>query len=319
MSFYLKPEYAGTAYRPSERTPENAYPRKSLQERGRRFYSPNQSRWLNRDPIGEDGGINLFILAANTPILRIDVVGLCDLSCCENACPKTHPRTHLALKRDDSRYCSGRKPMVRCYYPASKGSAFEMWCTINCKTKKGCGMPGQGDPDYAEWRQSLCCTRSKINQSRTKLTSKYHNAWRAWQRLGVKPDDLIPTPQGDEGPHASCKNSSADTLKYMDPTPPCWRCRTEARWKSVLGGVARADHQVIVCTSLPEDDSPQEHIVYDWWKQKRQPYLYLQFVAEWPNPGANPSGQGAIPITGAETDCETGAILGKDWPPKYLK
>ena len=76
MSFYLKPEYAGNAYRASERTPENAYPRKSLQERGLRFYSPGLGRWLSRDPIGEPGGINLYVFADNSPVARRDAIGL---------------------------------------------------------------------------------------------------------------------------------------------------------------------------------------------------------------------------------------------------
>jgi len=76
MSFYLKPEYAGNAYRASERTPENAYPRKSLQERGLRFYSPNLSRWLSRDPIGEKGGLGLYMFCANDSVAKHDARGL---------------------------------------------------------------------------------------------------------------------------------------------------------------------------------------------------------------------------------------------------
>jgi len=76
MSFYVKPEYAGNAYRASERTPENAYPRKSLQERGRRSYSPSLSRWLSRDPIGEEGGLNLHTFVGNDPVVFVDPLGL---------------------------------------------------------------------------------------------------------------------------------------------------------------------------------------------------------------------------------------------------
>jgi RHS repeat-associated protein len=41
-----------------------------------RFYDPNLQRWLNRDPIGERGGINLFEYADNTPMNTIDSLGL---------------------------------------------------------------------------------------------------------------------------------------------------------------------------------------------------------------------------------------------------
>lgn len=43
---------------------------------GFRFYEPNLQRWLNRDPIGEEGGINLYGFVANSPINTVDAFGL---------------------------------------------------------------------------------------------------------------------------------------------------------------------------------------------------------------------------------------------------
>jgi RHS repeat-associated protein len=39
---------------------------------GYRFYDPNWQRWLNRDPIGERGGMNLYRFCDNTPITSVD-------------------------------------------------------------------------------------------------------------------------------------------------------------------------------------------------------------------------------------------------------
>jgi hypothetical protein len=39
------------------------------------FYAPNLQRWVNRDPIGERGGINLFSFAKNMPSDRFDSLG----------------------------------------------------------------------------------------------------------------------------------------------------------------------------------------------------------------------------------------------------
>ena len=42
------------------------------------FYDPSLGRWLNRDPIEEEGGINLFVLVHNDPVNWVDSDGLAD-------------------------------------------------------------------------------------------------------------------------------------------------------------------------------------------------------------------------------------------------
>ena len=43
---------------------------------GYRFYHPALMRWLNRDPLEEEGGVNLYGFCANMPIKKIDFKGL---------------------------------------------------------------------------------------------------------------------------------------------------------------------------------------------------------------------------------------------------
>jgi len=43
---------------------------------GFRFYEPNLQRWLNRDPIGERGGINMYGFVKNNAVNLIDLWGL---------------------------------------------------------------------------------------------------------------------------------------------------------------------------------------------------------------------------------------------------
>ena len=45
---------------------------------GYRYYNPRQGRFINRDPIGEEGGINLYGFVDNNPVNAIDYLGLND-------------------------------------------------------------------------------------------------------------------------------------------------------------------------------------------------------------------------------------------------
>jgi hypothetical protein len=40
------------------------------------FYNPGPGRWINRDPIGEKGGANLYAFVGNSPVGEIDFIGL---------------------------------------------------------------------------------------------------------------------------------------------------------------------------------------------------------------------------------------------------
>jgi RHS repeat-associated protein len=47
---------------------------------GYRFYDPATQRWLNRDPIAEEGGVNLYGYVGNAPTTFVDLFGLKDYS-----------------------------------------------------------------------------------------------------------------------------------------------------------------------------------------------------------------------------------------------
>ena len=42
---------------------------------GYRFYDPVNGRWTSRDPIGENGGVNLYGIVGNAILNRVDVLG----------------------------------------------------------------------------------------------------------------------------------------------------------------------------------------------------------------------------------------------------
>ena len=45
---------------------------------GYRYYNAETGRWLNRDPIGEAGGLNLYGMLGNDPVNLVDALGLAD-------------------------------------------------------------------------------------------------------------------------------------------------------------------------------------------------------------------------------------------------
>lgn len=53
-------------------------PDTGLSDFGYRFYRADVGKWLNRDPIGERGGVNLYTYIKNTPINSLDPYGLED-------------------------------------------------------------------------------------------------------------------------------------------------------------------------------------------------------------------------------------------------
>jgi len=50
---------------------------------GYRYYNPDTGRWINRDPLGEQGGLNLYGYVKNTPSSGIDPLGLNSQGSCD--------------------------------------------------------------------------------------------------------------------------------------------------------------------------------------------------------------------------------------------
>jgi RHS repeat-associated protein len=76
---------------------------------GRRFYGPNMQRWMNRDPIAERGGLNLYRLTYNDPINRLDRFGLAPCSVdewavCTAGCRAKAGQWYLGVKSCNQTY-----------------------------------------------------------------------------------------------------------------------------------------------------------------------------------------------------------------------
>ncbi len=69
---------------------------------GLRYYSPSLGRFINRDPIGEQGGVNLYAFVGNDPVNRWDYLGLDDEAPNLTKCIWVKEGGEWVLKCDDA-------------------------------------------------------------------------------------------------------------------------------------------------------------------------------------------------------------------------
>jgi RHS repeat-associated protein len=82
----------GSLDQPFQFSTKRYEPSVGLNYYGYRFYAPDLGRWMNRDPLGEAGGINLYSFVRNNAVNWVDPWGLYGTSSCEyykQACKAT--------------------------------------------------------------------------------------------------------------------------------------------------------------------------------------------------------------------------------------
>lgn len=52
------------------------------------YYDPGVQRWINRDPVGERGGLNLYGFVSNAPVTKIDPLGEREREYCVYLCSR---------------------------------------------------------------------------------------------------------------------------------------------------------------------------------------------------------------------------------------
>jgi len=101
-------------------------------EYGYRYYNAETGRWLNRDPIEEQGGLNLYAMVGNDPVNFVDYLGLkiknykrlfgednCDTaSLCEELSKEINRRRNSLLTYYRSRAGSGNQREIKTDYRA---------------------------------------------------------------------------------------------------------------------------------------------------------------------------------------------------------
>ena len=107
----------------------------------RRFYSPGLGRWLNRDPIEERGGENLYAFCENAPSFNVDYHGFLSIADIKAAVNKIHGlNKRLSDAMSALRECIG---MINSWRPGGQKDSMSndkyRHCVASCEIAKACG------------------------------------------------------------------------------------------------------------------------------------------------------------------------------------
>ena len=108
---------------------------------GYRFYAPALMRWLNRDPIGEQGGENLYAFCKNNSITDFDIQGNISLSDVKNLLERVaHIKEQLRSALSSATECLGT---IKAWRPGgvrdSDANDKYRHCVASCEIANACG------------------------------------------------------------------------------------------------------------------------------------------------------------------------------------
>jgi RHS repeat-associated protein len=123
---------------------------------GYRFYVPLLGRWINRDPIGVRGGVNLYGFTMNKSINRNDRYGLWTCEPCADQCNQCFPNP--GDKEDCLADCRNEKLSMNCSSDGDNDGGSEEW--------------NFGFEDYSSWSD---CYSECINHYRDPIANAIGN------------------------------------------------------------------------------------------------------------------------------------------------
>ncbi|WP_353327898.1 RHS repeat domain-containing protein, partial [Chitiniphilus shinanonensis] len=104
-----------------------------------RYYDPEVGRYITRDPIGLEGGVNTYLYAESNPLINSDSMGLSTYMCTkplhglgDNWGPRMYPESQfnplptyhqfLCVKKENGEIiCGGQDRTGEAFFPGSKG------------------------------------------------------------------------------------------------------------------------------------------------------------------------------------------------------
>jgi Peptidase M76 family len=98
-----------------------------LPKTGNCFYNPSTGRWLNRDPVGEKAGHNLYTFLRNKPASSVDLLGLMEVNECRRIRSKALQddlTIHIILVEMVVLKCKLPNPGCACTCPGKTGAGY---------------------------------------------------------------------------------------------------------------------------------------------------------------------------------------------------
>ena len=182
---------------------------------GFRSYSPELGRWVNRDPIEERGGVNLYGMVGNDPVNRWDVLGLKVQICCRDV-----------------------------DVGGLMGAAANA-CGDHCFLKTGSKEAGMGPAGGGNEPACPCGTNTEVTDHRGQSSRPDCNC------IDIDVDEdcvnrrlVLGTPTGTWGPSNNCNTFVADIMKDCGAKNPC------VRWETLTDYSSGIPHSITVCSEF---------------------------------------------------------------------
>ena len=191
---------------------------------GYRYYEPGTGRWPSRDPIGEEGGVNLYGFVDNHALSEHDFLGLADEFSEELQQRRRDAENH---QKENEKLELKRKALEK----------LRMERRNNGK----------------------CCNDEVIQKGKGELVKRYEN-----QRLALRAShtDRSSIPYFGDNAQSSCWGQNHSALAAMGVIPKCWECFMEGgkRLNVPGGGV---DHWWVTCAAYNQEANLVEEITFD--------------------------------------------------------
>jgi RHS repeat-associated protein len=208
-----------------------------------RPYDPNLARWITRDPLGEDGGQNLYGFVGNNPVDLTDPFGLC--CCCVE---ELYVDSNLIDKR-----------------PGLLGGVYKYDITVNAGLGYKCS--GKDGDCTLKWTEEnfgdstgLMYTPGGLLAPGQSWTGNTFDGWKPKSKCPGAVTASMPTPHGfaaywRDPPRTGTSHLASDVTVYSSDDPNCNCKHKQMR--------VRIETRLRLVNSVPDNTLANITITYD--------------------------------------------------------